>query len=40
MDTNIAYYTSYDPERLTDERWAEVWMQILEIREAEAKANV
>jgi hypothetical protein len=39
IDTTIAFYTSYDPSTLSDERWAQVWKQIEDIRQKEAERN-
>ena len=39
VDTTIAYYTSYNPSELSDERWAEVYKQIVDLRIQEAKTN-
>jgi len=40
VDTCIAFYTSYDPSKLSDERWAEVFKQIEDIRLNEAKTKL
>lgn len=39
IDTSIAYYTSYDPSTLSDERWAEVWAQLEDIRKQEREGG-
>lgn len=35
----MRYYLHIEPEKLSDEEWAETFAQLIDIREREAKAN-
>lgn len=39
MNTLMRYYLHIDPEKLSDEEWAETYAQLENIRKREAQAN-
>jgi hypothetical protein len=39
IDALIAYYTPYDPDKLTDDQWAKKWQELVWARKEEAKHN-